>query len=144
MTYVIGVIGQSSQSSGYEEEVWNKVSTELNRAGNNKSDVLVLGGLTDTPSAHRAAYYIARRKGWKVGGIACEKAAKSKWFPMNQDGDIMKITGKHWGDEMEDFLSRVDVLIRIGGGRIAVEDAEKARVKGIPVVEVDLDFRKHS
>lgn len=142
MVYVIGVIGQSSQSSTYEEEVWDKVSTELSRIGHGKDDVMVLGGLTDTPSAHRAAYMIARRKGWKVGGIACEKAKKVKWFPMNQDGDVLKITGKHWGDEMEEFLSRVDILVRVGGGKQAAEDVAKAYDKNIPVVEVDLDLRR--
>jgi len=142
MTYVIGVIGQSSQSSAFEEEVWNKVSVELNRLGGNKTDVMVMGGLTDTPSAHRAAYHIARMKGWNVGGIACEKASKHKWFPMNQDGDVLKIAGKHWGDEMEEFINSVDVLIRVGGGKQQSEDVEYARSIGKHVVEVDLDFRK--
>jgi len=142
MTFVIGVIGQSSVSSAYEEEVWDKVSSELNKLDNRHADVMVLGGLTDTPSAHRAAYMIARRKGWKVGGIACRKADKHKWFPMNQDGDVLKIVGNHWGDEIPELINRVDVLIRVGGNKQMIEYAQMARDRGIEVSEVDLDFRK--
>lgn len=141
MKYVIGVIGQSSVTRAFEEEVWAKVSAELNRVGD-KKDILVLGGLTDVPSAHRAAYMIARRKGWSVGGIACERSSKHKWFPMDQEGDILKITGRHWGDEMEEFVKRCDMLIRVGGNKQVVEYAQMARDRGITVTEVDLDFRK--
>ena len=142
MTYVIGVVGQTSKSFSMEEEVWEAVSAELNRIGYGKKDVMVLGGLTDTPSAHRAAYILARHKGWKIGGIACEKAHGHKWFPMSNDGDVLNIVGKTWGDEVQDFVDRVDILVRVGGGTPASKFVDYANEKGLPVVEVRLEPRK--
>lgn len=138
--FVIGVTGYCHPTKFNREEAWHLLEKAFNEIANkNKNeDILVLGGLTDIPSVHQAAYYMARQREWNVGGIACEKAKAFKWFPMSTDGDTLAIVGETWGDESKEFVSRCDALIRIGGGKHAHNESEMAKAKGILVIEKEI------
>jgi hypothetical protein len=142
MTYVIGIIGYCHPTKFDIVDAWEKVDKLLSEAALNKKDVLVLGGLTDIPSIHSTGYYIARQKGWKVGGIAPQKAIDFKWFPMNTDGDILKIVGNTWGDESEEFINSIDALVKIGGGKQSTKELEMATKRGIPIFQDTLEGKQ--
>lgn len=80
------------------------------------------------------AYEEAVRRGWKTAGVACSKAIEFECFPV----DRSIIVGREWGDESQTFLNIVDVVIRVGGGKQAHEEARQAKLLGKPVFEFEL------
>jgi hypothetical protein len=80
------------------------------------------------------AYRESVKRGWKTIGIACEKANEYKQFSCDQK----IIIGKEWGDESDEFISMIDILVKIGGGKQSTEECKKAKAKGIKVIEYDL------
>lgn len=114
--------------------IWNLVKAGLNQvlADNPGAELLVISGLTDQ-GVPQAAYHIARQNGWNCGGIAPKAAERQRWFPMNEDGDILKIVGAKWGDESEAFIQECDVLLRVGAGRQALAEVELAEKAGMKV-----------
>ena len=56
------------------------------------------------------AYHEARRRGWKTNGIACSKALDYDCYTVNSS----IIVGQDWGDEYQEFLDAIDVLIQLG------------------------------
>jgi len=105
---------------------------------NHKSDKYELvSGLTDV-GIPAIAYRMAEKRGWKLVGIACSKADEYDCY----DVDEKIIEGEDWGDESKTFLDRIDVLIRIGGGKQSIEETETAKEKGIDVYEYDLPEKK--
>jgi len=93
----------------------------------------VVSGYTDM-GIPAIAYRVADKLGWKTVGIACKKAYENPCY----DVDQVKIVGEDWGDESPTFLSNIDVLVRVGGGKQSMEETEEAKDKGIPVYEYDL------
>jgi len=139
--YVIGVAGYCAPTKFDWVEAWNLVSSALDRVALRKGKdqkIMVLGGLTDISSIHQIAYYVAKQRGWNVGGIACDKAKNYKWLPMSSDGDVLHISGENWGDESVEFINRCDALIRVGGGKQAHNEIDLARVKGIVIEEAEI------
>lgn len=141
-TFVIGVVGYVQEANYFDyDEAWKIVKSALSQAARKAPaghKIVVVGGLTDTPSVHEIAYRIARQNGWNCGGIACKRAFEYKLLPMSEDGDIMKIVGDEWGDESEAFISALDMLIKVGGGAQSIKEAEMAKKRGIPVLEFEL------
>lgn len=45
--------------------------------------------------------------------LLVKKAKDYECFPVDEE----IIVGKEWGDESETFLDRVDILVKIGGGK---------------------------
>lgn len=66
--------------------------------------------------------------------MSCAKAFEYKCFPV----DDVVIVGNSWGDESPTFLSMIDVLIRIGGGKQSHHEADLARIQGKRVIEFEL------
>jgi len=105
---------------------------------NHKDDKYELvSGLTDM-GIPAIAYRMAGQRGWKTVGIACEKANENPCY----DVDERIIEGKEWGDESTTFLKRLDVLIRIGGGKQSISETNCAKKKNIIVYEYDLLEKK--
>jgi len=101
---------------------------------NHKDDKYELvSGLTDM-GIPAIAYRMADKRGWKTVGIACEKANENPCY----DVDERIIKGKEWGDESPTFLARIDVLIRIGGGKQSIAETETTKKDKKPVYEYDL------
>ena len=57
------------------------------------------------------AYEIATAFDWNTVGVACSKVKDSECFPC----DRVIIVGSNWGDESDQFLSSIDLLIKVGG-----------------------------
>lgn len=137
----IGVVGYMNLAKYNQEDAWNflkigfdKVEEMFKGAPNFR----VISGLTDA-GVPQLAYYIARQRNWNCGGIAAEGVHEYRWFPMSQDGDILKIVKGKWGAESQDFIDSINVLIRVGGGKQTYKEVKMAIEKGIPVIEFDLE-----
>jgi len=48
------------------------------------------------------------------------------------------LVGEEWGDESDTFLSMLDVMVKVGGGKQSVAEAEKAEANGLSVMKFDL------
>lgn len=68
-------------------------------------------------------------------GFACSKAKDFPQFPV----DEKHIIGDAWGDESDAFLSSIDGLIRIGGGKQSLDEVKrfKEMYPEKPVIEYD-------
>jgi hypothetical protein len=98
-----------------------------------KNDVEIVSGLTYL-GVPAIAYDIAKERGLSTVGVACLKAEKYECFPV----DKKVIEGAEWGDESEKFLSMIDVMIKVGGGKQSIAEAQKAKEMGITVIEYAL------
>lgn len=63
------------------------------------------------------AYEIATAFDWNTVGVACAKAKDAECFPC----DRVIIVGNEWGDESDQFLSSIDLLIKVGGDNQSTE-----------------------
>ena len=126
----IGVIGYSSQNFNKKKarlllrEAFDILTAEY---GN---DNTVVSGLTDL-GIPALAYREAQRRGWRTAEVACSKAFDYKLFPVNE----RRIVGENWGDESEDFLDSIDILVKVGGGKQSADEAKKAKSLGLKALE---------
>lgn len=44
------------------------------------------------------------------------------------------------GDESEKFLSLLNAIVRVGGGKQSLDEVESAKKKNLPVFEFELDL----
>lgn len=58
------------------------------------------------------AYQVAAEYGLVTVGFACAKASGYPCYPC----DKVFLIGETWGDESEQFLAYIDVLLKFGGG----------------------------
>ena len=129
----VGVVGYSTQKFDVKKaiEIIREVFDDIARKyGNN---ITIVSGLT-AMGIPLLAYKEAKRRGWKTVGVTCEKANEYEQFPV----DEKIIVGEEWGDESETFLSMIDVLVRIGGGKQSHKETQMAKERGISVIEYDL------
>lgn len=77
------------------------------------------------------SYEEAAKRGFSTTGIASTKARKYDVYPC----DNVTIIGDNWGDESEEFLNRIDILYKLGGGKQS--EAEFAAFEG-PKREFDI------
>ena len=97
-------------------------------------NICVISGLTSL-GIPKLAYEEADRRCWKTVGIACEKAYDYELYPV----DEKQIVGKDWGDESETFLSEIDILVCIGGGKQSKSELKTAKDKGIKTYFYELE-----
>jgi hypothetical protein len=129
----IGVVGYSATDFN-ERKAKKLVKKGFDSVLDNHSGTpCVVSGLTNI-GIPKIAYKEASNRGWKTAGVACNKAEDYETYPV----DEKTIVGSDWGDESDEFLSQIDVLIRVGGGDQAIEETEHASSKGIEVYEYDL------
>jgi hypothetical protein len=79
---------------------------------------VLVSGWTDV-GVPSLAYREAARRGWRTVGVACALARGQACFPV----DEVLVVGERWGDESAEFLGRIDVLVRLGGGPQAHREA---------------------
>ena len=129
----VGVVGYSANKFDIEKakniikEVFDSFEKKYGK------EVVIVSGLTAL-GIPLLAYKEAKKRNWKTIGIACKKANEFEQFPV----DKKIIIGEEWGDESETFISMIDILIRIGGGKQSHNEVRMAKSKGIPVIEYDL------
>lgn len=154
--FKIGIVGYCPPTKFDQVEAWDLVKTGLMRAWSDaitqqrmdsgipdgiplEMETMVVGGLSANGCIHETGYWIARQLGWSCGGIASEKVKIYKWWPMSEEGDMLKIFGKKWGDESKTFIEEIDALVRVGGGAQSQREVKLAKNKGIPVYEYELE-----
>jgi hypothetical protein len=126
----VGVVGYSAQdfnrtkAKQHLEKAFDKIEVKHNE------QPIIVSGLTDQ-GIPALAYREASKRGWKTVGIACKKADEYECYPVNER--IVRDEWEDWGDESEKFLSRIDVLVRVGGGKQTKNEIGKARQKGITI-----------
>lgn len=130
----IGVIGYSAQDFNESEarDALKKLLDDI-KSNNPDKNYTIVSGLTNL-GVPKLAYEVATQQGLKTVGIACSKAREFETFDVDEE----IIHGSEWGDESEEFLSYVDVIIKIGGGSQSEEEAKKAEQQGIPVLSYKL------
>lgn len=134
MSVSIGVVGYSQQSFD-EGEARKTISEAFDEvvADTRNEEYEVVSGYTAL-GVPRIAYEVAEDYGWKTVGLACEKATNFETYPVDES----VLVGTEWGDESERLIQRIDVLVRVGGGRQAEEEVQLAKDAGVRVLEYDL------
>ena len=132
----IGVVGycpptkfDESKALIFIKDAFDKLEKLYN--GHEKS---VVSGLTNV-GIPRLAYEEAKRRNWETVGIACKKTDEYERFPV----DLEIVTGENWGDESPRFLRSIDVLVRVGGGKQALDETNEAKKRGKIVLECELE-----
>ena len=133
MSYKIGVVGYSGAKFDKDEAF--EMLLEALQMFRHTEDVNLelVSGLTDL-GIPALAYRIAEEWGWKTTGIACSKAKEYDCFQV----DNIIIVGDNWGNESEEFLHYIDVLVRVGGGKQSLAEVTRAKELGITVFEYEL------
>lgn len=131
----IGVVGYSMQEFDKQKAIgYIKKAFDLIEKQYPDGTKTVISGLTDL-GIPALAYREAKRRSWRVEGIACSKALDYIWFPVSN----ITMVGRNWGDESETFLKSINILIRVGGGEQSMREVEMAKkMKGIDIVEYNL------
>lgn len=131
----IGVIGYSMQEFNKKKAI-EYIKTAFDFIEKQYSDVTktVISGLTDL-GIPALAYREAKRRNWRVEGIAYTKALDYIWYSVSNVTSV----GSNWSDESETFLNAINILVRIGGGKQSMREVEMAKkMRGIDIIEYDL------
>lgn len=75
-------------------------------------NTVIVSGLTNI-GIPKIAYECAVEHKFKTVGYACKQAKDFPCFPVDEE----HIIGDNWGDESEEFLNSIDLLIKVGGGK---------------------------
>ena len=131
----IGVIGYSKQEFDKKKAIeYIKTAFDFIEKWCPDRAKTVISGLTDL-GIPALAYREAKRRSWRVEGIACSKVLNYVWFPVSN----VTIVSGNWGDESEAFLKAINILVRVGGGEQSMREVEMAKkMRGIDVIEYDL------
>lgn len=111
----IGIVGFSAPHFD-KETARILLETKLQEiiSGLDRNKIEIVSGYTNT-GVPKIAYKIADSLGLTTVGFSAKKALKvgSGVYPV----DKKFIVGKKFGDESEAFVTYIDILIRIGGGK---------------------------
>jgi len=130
----IGVVGYSATDFS-EEKARSLIKEGIQKIRSQHSgEPVIVSGLTYL-GIPKLAYDFAENNHYSTWGIACEKAEDFDQY----DVDTKIITGTGWGDESEQFLNEIDILLRIGGGDQVYQETKQAKNKSVPVYEYELE-----
>lgn len=115
----IGVVGYSAGKFD-ERKARMLLDMALSYISDQQGPVEIVSGLTNI-GIPKLAYQWAAVHNYKTVGVACSKAEEYECYPV----DRKIIVGDNWGDESETFLEMIDCLVRVGGGKQSMEEAEK-------------------
>jgi hypothetical protein len=121
----VGVVGYSGGK--FNEDIAKAllaIALDVVEENHEDKEYALVSGLTDL-GIPALAYRAASKRGWKTVGIACAEADEYDCY----DVDEKIIEGENWGDESETFLNKLDVFVRIGGGKQSMEETEAAKAK---------------
>ncbi len=133
----IGVIGFSRKFDITTEQRCKTILSEIfdRIAKEHEGAFSVISGLTAI-GVPKCAYELATENNWKTVGVACAKAEEYDCYPC----DEKIIVGKDWGDESECFLSKLDILVRVGGGPQSLEECATFKRNGRAVIEQEFQL----
>ena len=134
-TLRIGVAGYSGQKFDEDraQQLLEQGLNEIIAAHPEATDYVLVSGHTDY-GVPALAYREAVKRGWRTKGIACGKVnekddagqPKLDLFPVDESVAV----GTNWGDESSVFLSDINVLLCVGGGKQTEEEAAKYAEQG--------------
>jgi len=133
--FSIGFVGYSQQEFDEDmaEGIIESFFADWSFLTKGDLEIEIVSGLTNI-GIPALVYKIAKEKGYKTVGVACEKAKEYECFPCDEE----IIVGEEWGDESDLFLNRIDMLVKIGGGKQSKEEFDKAIMMHKIVLEFDL------
>ena len=137
----VGISGYSAQkfdvieARELIEEALDDIENEYIESGDYE-EIVVVSGLTNM-GIHKIAYEVADNRGYNTIGIAPEEVNEEamELYPV----DEIIIEGKTFGDESEEYIDIIDVLVTIGGGAQTMTEIEMAEGDDLSVIEYDLD-----
>lgn len=131
----IGVVGYSPPTIFDEKKASKMIKEAYGQIEKIYPDYqkTVVSGLTNV-GVPKIAYEEAKKRDWRTVGVACSKAHDFEIFPVDQE----IIIGDEWGDESMRFLSEIDMIIRIGGGKQSYQETEEIKKEGKLAIEYDL------
>lgn len=154
----IGVVGYCPPTK-YDEEIALKNLEEAFdklRVDFPDREVVIVSGATNVGILAQA-YALATQRGFKTGGVACEKAVNFELYPMTEQPIIV---GANWGAESSVFINGIgaiaqvasdkveqykhhphyglDAMIRIGVGPQSIRETQMIKGMGKPTYEYDL------
>lgn len=128
----IGIVGYCSKYFD-KKDAKAKIEKIIKKIAKNKLRISIVSGLTNI-GIMAIAYKIADENNYETVGYACKKALEMELFNV----DKKHIIGDRWGDESEDFINNIDVLIKAGGGEQSEKELEMAKKLGIETYECDV------
>jgi 2'-5' RNA ligase len=137
--FKIGIVGYSAVyfDKKKAKEILEKLIDKAIKKNTEKLPISIVSGLTDL-GIPALAYKIATERSYQTVGYACKQAKQFDCFNVDQEN----IIGKEWGDESEEFLNNIDVIIRVGGGKQSLAEVKQAKEKEISVYEEDLPKKR--
>lgn len=122
MKVKIGVVGFSHNQFN-KKEAYSKLRHILARviSGYDPAEVELVSGYTAS-GVPQIAYTLADEMGITTVGFSAKQAltVKSGVYPVKK----AILVGQNFGDESQDFVEYIDVLIRIGGGKQSRHEVE--------------------
>ncbi len=133
------------------EEAFDRVKSDFP-----DSEIVIVSGATNV-GVLAQAYALATQRGFKTGGVACEKAANFELYSMTEQPVIV---GANWGAESPVFVNGIeaiakvapekveqyrnhphhglDAMVRIGVGPQSIRETTLIKEMGKPTYEYDL------
>lgn len=132
----VGLVGYSKQKFNEHEALAciKQAFDYLEENANHGNQNVLVSGLTDL-GIPGIGYREADSRGWKLVGVACEKAKNYCCYPVDKEVFV----GHNWGDESERFLDEIDILVRVGGGKQSLAEVAMAHERGIMTLQFDLE-----
>lgn len=133
----VGICGYSAQKFN-EDKARSILLANLIQLKEQYGDkLIVVSGMT-WQGVPGIGYEVASALDLHTVGIACVKAKSELQFPC----DAKYFVGEDWPDASETFIDNIDLLIRIGGGKISHKEAELAKDQGIDTIEYEMEVKK--
>lgn len=134
----VGVIGYSSLQFNEDNAKMFLRGALRNVADNWLSEdgyknIIVVSGHTNL-GMPKVAYEVANELRYRTIGLT---ANEGKDYDFSIVDEIIW-SGEKFGDESEDFIDIIDVLIKIGGGPQSEKEFDMAKKDGVPVMEFDV------
>ncbi len=125
----IGVVGFSREEFDQEEakRLLREILARLAK-GKAREKVELVSGLTNM-GVPKLAYHIAVELGFRTVGFSAKQALRAGCgvYPV----DRKMIRGRKYGEESQEFIEYIDVLVRIGGGVQSRREVELFKEKHV-------------
>lgn len=125
----VGFIGYSATK--FDEQDAKKIIDEI-FSKLSKDDIIVSGATNIGIPA--LIYEKANSLKMKTVGVMCKEGYDNELAELDQ----LIVEGDNWGDESEKFLSMLDVIYKIGGGKQSIAEFKRAKELGIEIYEYTL------
>ena len=128
----IGFVGYSAGKYDVKkaQEIIDTIFNDINKKYQN---VEIVSGATYMGIPGQV-YEKASEYSFKTIGFMCKEGYDCVLYPC----DEIYAIGDNWGDESSFFITDIDMLYRIGGGKQSLEEVKVVKNLGKPVIEYEL------